>query len=76
MSSQEGIVNFKYHAQDRFSHKEYMIEHASYQYIMDMIKFYHESIYLFPDSEKIRAAIWHEDHWDQETVPINHLVFD
>lgn len=65
-----------YTARDRFEDHEYLIDQKNYYYIMDLINFYHDSIYSLPDNEIIQAEkIEDEQHTTPCNVPVNHLVF-
>jgi|GEM_PF-1105401 len=66
-----------YKAHDRFSKVHYQIDQRTYHHIMDLIQFYHESIYWLPDDEVVTAK--RIDDARQTThcsVPVNQLIFE
>lgn len=66
-----------YKALDRFSREEYRIDQRTYHHIMDLIHFYHDSIYWLPDEELIKTQrVVDERHTTPCEVPVNHLVFE
>ncbi|MEQ8237915.1 MAG: hypothetical protein RIA69_01815 [Cyclobacteriaceae bacterium] len=62
---------------DRYAHTEYHIDDATHKRIIDMINFYHESIYSFPDDERVEAKIFGENgDLIGCRVSINRLIFE
>lgn len=61
----------------RFDDADYWIDLHTYYYIKELTDFYHESIYLFPDNEKV-SAIKYDDSThlhDSCQLKLNELVF-
>lgn len=61
---------------DRFNDQEYLIDQSTYLYIMDLIEFYHQSIYEFPDWDKVRVQKMENGNLVDCQIPINRLVFE
>lgn len=62
---------------DRYNNSEYIIDQPTYLYILDLVKFYHQSIYEFPDGDRIHVEKINDEgnkHIHCE-VSINRLVF-
>lgn len=68
----------KYHkAHDRYSKIEYLIDQRTYHYILDLVQFYHESIYWLPDDEHVKALRIDDDrHNSPCEIQVNHLIFE
>lgn len=63
-------------AKDRFGNLEYLVDQKDYYYIMDLIRFYHDSIYMLPDDEVIHVEkIDGNEHTSTCDVPVNQLIF-
>ena len=61
---------------NRFSHDVYRISARSYEKILELIRFYHESIYRLPDEEYIEAEkIEDEKHYRKCNLRVNEIMF-
>ncbi len=65
----------KYLIKDRFGNQHYLIDQKAYQYILDLIKFYHSRTDEFPDWDKVTVERLGESQKVDCQVPINRLVF-
>lgn len=68
----------KYLAKDRYTKQEFLIDLATYHSIMDLIHFYHESIYNLPDSESVLVQKVSNDSKtvDYVRIPMNRIIFE
>lgn len=77
-------MNYKYtvdsssfKVKSRKTHQQYKISQKDWHHIMDLVKFYHESIYLLPDFETICAEKldFTGNTIDRCTLKVNEVVF-
>ncbi|VXD16152.1 hypothetical protein [Marinoscillum sp. 108] len=77
MSPEINTPTYPYEATDRFDHSRYRLSQATYYQIMDLIKFYHESMYLLPDDEVVIVErLIDQNHTEYCKVSVNHLVLE
>ena len=62
---------------DRYGHHHFKIDLNTYQKILEMITFYDQSIYYFPDEEVIEATGADPDNLGEKvTLKVNEIVFE
>ncbi|XOV92775.1 MAG: hypothetical protein ACFHWX_21545 [Bacteroidota bacterium] len=66
----------KYLIRDRFDHQEYLMDQSTYQYIIDLIDFYHQSTYEFPDWDQVHVKKIEDQENQDCKVSINRLIFE
>lgn len=72
----ENQLSRRYLVKTRFAKDEYLIDQKTYFHIMDLVRFYHESIYMLPDDEYVRAEKIDDPHHTSPCdIQVNHLVF-
>ncbi len=75
MGSDIDIPRGKNLIKDRFDDQEYLIDQSTYLYVMDLVNFYHQSIYEFPDWDKVHVQKMKNNRLIDCEVPVNRLVF-
>ncbi len=66
----------QYLMSDRYDDSEYLVDQPTYLYIMDLITFYHQNIYEFPDEDLVHVEKIDQENTHSECdIPINRLVF-
>ena len=61
---------------DRYSQERYRIDLDTYQRIIEMIRFYNESIYALPDDEVIEATGADDQNGGRRVrLRVNQIVF-
>ncbi len=73
----ENLLSRHYLAKDRYDSKEYLIDQKTYTHIIDLVHFYHESIYMLPDDEVVHVQkLEGPEHTSPCDIPVNHIVFN
>ncbi|MEQ8581606.1 MAG: hypothetical protein RIC30_07805 [Marinoscillum sp.] len=77
MTSDKTTPAHQYKAIDRFDHSRYELSQATYYQIIDLIKFYHEPMYLLPDDEVVTVERLIDQHHSEHCmIKVNHLILE
>lgn len=64
-----------YKAQDRFTSEVYQLDARTFNQILELVEFYHESTYWLPDDETVCVNCTNKNrHTTKRNVPVNHLI--
>ncbi len=70
------IINDGYLVVDRYRQGRYKIDFQTYDHIVELVMFYHESMYLLPDDEMVEVTGIDKDNYGvRKMMKVNEIVF-